>query len=180
MTPERRQRILLATLGVVVLWAGWALLGEYVLPGGAGVGFGGLGSADLPEVPEGKIVELAALAPEVRNYQVKRDPFRFGEIPRPAPPPPPPPPPPQEQETRPPPPQPTGPVLPTLDLSYLGKFGPPRRPIAVLTDGESIINVREGDSVDENFRVQSINLESVDLEYIDFPEQPAARLPVEG
>jgi hypothetical protein len=180
MTPERRQRILLAALGVVILWAGWTMLGGQVFPGAGGAGFGNLGSASLPDPPEGKIVELAALAPEVRTYQVKRDPFRFGELPRPAPERPPPTPPPAVKPPPPAPTTPSGPVLPTLDLAYLGKFGPKRRPIAVLTDGESIINAREGDPVNKDFRVRSINLESVDLEYIDFPDQPAARLGVQS
>lgn len=181
MTPERRQKYLLAALGVVVLWAGWSTLQEHVLPGGAGGGFGGFGGESLPDAPGGDVVELAALSPEVRNYKVQRDPFRFGEISQPPTRTPPPPPPQRvENPTPPPPPPPRGPVLPTLDLSYLGRFGPARRPIAVLTDGESIINVREGDPVNEDFRLQSINLESVDLEYIDFPDEPAARLGVDS
>lgn len=180
MTPERRQKYLLAALGVVLLWAGWSVLQDHVLPGGAGGGFSGFGSGSLPDAPEGEVVELAALSPEVRKHTVERDPFRFGQIPQPpvktAPPPPP-----RPVETRPPPPpEPRGPVLPTLELSYLGRFGPKRRPIAVLTDGESIINVREGDPVNEHFRLQSINLESVDLEYINFPDEPAARLGVDS
>lgn len=181
MTPERRQQLLLAALGVVLLWAGWSTLQKHVFPAGAGAGFGGFAGESLPDAPDGQIVELAALSPEVRNYQVKRDPFRFGEIPQPAPTPPPTPQPQRvEPKPTPPPPQPQGPVLPPLELAYLGRFGPERRPIAVLTDGESIINAREGDPVNESFRVQSINLESVDLEYIEFPDEPAARLPVDS
>ena len=181
MTPERRQKVLLAALGVVVLWAGGSMLQEYVFSGGAVGGFGGFGGESLPDAPEGQVVDLAALAPEVRNYKVERDPFRFGEIPRPPTrTPSPPKPKPVENPTPPPPPPPSGPVLPTLELSYLGRFGPERRPIAVLTDGESIINVREGDAVNEDFRLLSINLESVDLGYINFPDEPAARLGVDS
>lgn len=178
MTPERRQKMLLGALLLLLLVVGWTRLWPLLTSGGGGGVLIGRGSAEEAEIPEGKIVELATLAPEVRNYRVKRDPFRFGEIPRPKPTPPPPPPP-QPVENKPPPtPVETGPALPPLELSYLGKFGPKKSPIAVLTDGETLYNAQEGDSVNEHFRVRSINLESIDLEYIQFPDQPAQRLPV--
>lgn len=182
MTPERRQKILLWALLALALVAGWQYLGPYLDLGGGGGGLGGwTGDVKGVKTPQGEIVELAALSPEPRTYQVKRDPFRFGELPRPAPPlqsikPPP-------QPTKPePPPKPveTGPVLPAVNLSYKGKFGPKRRPIAVLIEDDNIINAREGDEVNEHFRVRSINLESIDLEYIHFPDQPAQRLAVDS
>lgn len=182
MTPERRQRLLVVLFLAVVLIAGWRLVGSRLGLGGGGGGLGGWSvSGELPETPEGEVVELAELSPETRTYKVERDPFRFGEIPRPKPPPPPPPPKPTPQPTPPPAPVDPGPQLPALTLSYLGKFGPARRPIAVLTDDENnIINAREGDQVTPDFRVRSINLESIDLEYIDFPDEPAHRLAVDS
>lgn len=180
MTPERRQRLLLiglfAALTLVVLFRVGPLL-RFGGEGGAGLGSTTGGGAD---VTRESIVELARLEPDVRSYQVERDPFRFGQAPRPPAPPPPKPRPEQSRPTPPPPPppEPQGPVLPTLELTYLGKFGPSERPIAVLTDGDEIINARVGDEVDDHFRVKSINFESVDLEYLDFPDAPIQRLPV--
>jgi len=181
MTPERRQRILVILLLVLLVVFGWRSLGPGLGWGGGGGGLGGwTAGGEIPDAPEGEILELAALSPEVRTYKVERDPFRFGEIRRPAPPPPPPTPP--TPPPTPPKPEPVdpGPALPAINLSYLGKFGPTRRPIAVLTDGETIINAREGDEVNGDFRVQSINLESIDLEYIEFPDEPAQRLAVDS
>lgn len=181
MSPERRQRILLWALLGLVLVAGWQYLGPYLDFGGEGGGLAGwTGGVKGVAAPEGEIIELAALSPEPRTYQVKRDPFRFGELPRPKPPPRPPTPPPKPTPKPPPEPVETGPVLPALTLSYKGKFGPKRKPIAVLIEGDNIINAREGDEVNEHFRVRSINLESIDLEYIDFPDQPAQRLAVDS
>lgn len=180
MSPQRRQQLLLGALALVLVVALWLRVGPLLTSGG-GSGFAAGGRAsDSVAVQDGEILELAALSPEVRTYQVKRDPFRFGELP-------PPPRPPAQPRT--PPPRPveptpvpqqvnTGPVLPSLELTYLGRFGTKRRPIATLTDGETIINAREGDPVNDDFRVKSINLESIDLEYIHFPDQPAQRLPI--
>ncbi|MGH7339652.1 MAG: hypothetical protein ACREKH_04110, partial [Candidatus Rokuibacteriota bacterium] len=73
-----------------------------------------------------------------------------------------------------------GPQLPEVDLTYLGSFGPEERPIAVLTDGDAIYNAVEGDVVEGQFVVAHIGYESVDLAYVEFPEEPPARLAVGG
>lgn len=130
------------------------------------------------------VVELrsASLDSVPSEYQPGRDPFRFYQPPRPAPPPPPPPkprptpPPVQTAEVRPP--EPQRPRPPPIELGYLGSFGPEDRPIAVLTDGEEIYNVRLGEVIDGKFRVVSIGYESVDLAFVDFPDVPAERLPI--
>ena len=74
--------------------------------------------------------------------------------------------------------QPVVPQPPPIPYTYLGRFGPSSRPIAVLTVGEEIHNVLLGDILDGKFRLVTIGLESVELEYVDFPDVPAARLPV--
>lgn len=177
MSSERIKQVLAVALLAVLAIALWSRLGPEL---GSGSG----GGRQLPSDgvsgrdPAGEVLELARLEPEVRNRTVRRDPFRFGELPRPVTPPPP-------QRARPvvtppppPPPQETGPQPPAVDLTYLGRFGPERRPIAVLKGGESIFNARVGDVVGEHFRVKTIGLESIDLEYVDFPEVPAQRLVV--
>jgi hypothetical protein len=78
----------------------------------------------------------------------------------------------------PPPPPPPKPQPPPIDVQYLGSFGSPESPIAVFSDGEEIHNLRVGEVIEGKFRVVRIGYESVDLAYVNFPEEPAARLPV--
>jgi hypothetical protein len=77
-----------------------------------------------------------------------------------------------------PPPPPPRPQPPPIDVEYLGSFGPPEAAIAVFTDGDEIHNLRLGDVIEGKFRVVRIGYESVDLAFVNFPEEPAARLPV--
>lgn len=73
---------------------------------------------------------------------------------------------------------PEGPSPPEITYAYLGSFGPQSRPIAVFTDGETIVNALVGDLLDGKFRVVDIGYESVALAYVDFPDLPAERIPV--
>ncbi len=138
-------------------------------------------------------LQLDKLDPRTASYEGGRNPFAF-YLPPPPPPPPPPGPTAEELEAlrraqeeaaaraaaealaranQPPVPQP-----PPIPYTYLGRFGPRSRPIAVLTVGEEIHNVLLGDVLDDKFRLVAIGMESVELEYVDFPDVPAARLPV--
>lgn len=181
MTPERRNQALLIVLLAVLLIVAWIRLGPLPSLGNDDGGplFGNRSVDTAPGNLDGQVLKLAEVGSELRSYEVKRDPFRFGEPPRPPAPAPTPPP---VVVHRPPPPPPApvnlGPQPPPLDLTFLGRFGPARRPIAVFTDGESIINAREGDVVGEHFLVLGIGFESVDLGYVDFPDLPAQRLGV--
>lgn len=133
------------------------------------------------------------LEPSAGDYESGRNPFAFF-LPPPPPPPRPPGPTPEELEARrraeaeaaaaraaalaaaqanPPKPQP-----PPIPYTYLGRFGPRNRPIAVLAEGEAIHNVLLGEVLDGKFRLVQIGYESIELEYVDFPDVPAARLPV--
>ena len=222
MSPERRQKVLLGVLGVLVLVVLWryllgpmlagaadpappprpraAALGEDagevagppVLPGARG--------GEVPDdIPSDRALELdvAALEAAPRNYKPGRDPWRFGEVP-------PPPPTPEEIAERkrraeeeqarqraaaeaariqaeqaeqlalqpPPPPQP-----PPFTLTYLGSFGPPGRRIAVFTDDkDNIYNVKEGGVLQGKFLVAHIGYESVDIQFVGFPDAPTRRL----
>lgn len=137
------------------------------------------------------LLELERLEISPRDFTVGRDPFRFGPLP---PPPPPPGPSPEELErrrreeeerrkrlaeevaerARPRPPE--------VPFRYLGNFGPRAARIAVLFDPrfEAIVNVREGDVLEGKFRVGRIGYESVDIEFVDFPGEPARRLAIGG
>ncbi|HYN21553.1 MAG TPA: hypothetical protein VE078_11380 [Thermoanaerobaculia bacterium] len=151
-------------------------------------------AAPNPAVEEVEDLKLAALQGASREYHPGRDPWRFVEPPPPPTPPPPPPPTAAqlkaqqelqerlEQErlereraaaieaARPKPPQ--------FALTYLGKFGPESRPIGVFTDGTNIFNVQQGDVIQGKFIVAQIGFESVEIRFVDFPNEPAQRLAV--
>jgi hypothetical protein len=77
-----------------------------------------------------------------------------------VPPPPPPPPPPAPP---PPPPKPTAPPLP---FTYLGKYQDGAAPIIFLVRGDRILTVKEGDTIEGTYRVDSIVGASLGLTYL--------------
>lgn len=177
MTQQRRQLLLLAALGVVlVLWIATRWLGR---SGGAAVEAGGGPGVELPRVAR---LDFELLQPEEGVFEPGRDIFRFGQVgpspeelarraaaqaPKPAPPPPPPTPP-----------RPAGPQPPPVTLVFLGTFGPREAPIAVFSDREAIYNARQGDVIEKLFIVRQIGYESVDLGFVGFPEDVTHRLGV--
>lgn len=186
MSPDQRKKALLGLLGGSLVLA-------LVIRGGGGSESpsGGGGLRARPQAPEAPLVtevvalELERLDPETGAYQVGRDPFRFADPPRVEPPPPPPPPPRPPRVVEPPPPPPPQdlgppqPVPPSMEhLRFLGRFGPSRRPIAVVVSGEEILNVREGDVVEGMFIVREIGYESVVIGFVGFSDAPPRRLPI--
>ena len=176
MTRERRQRLMLISFGVLLAIFLVVRVGPLLRPSGGvdGPGFGpgaGIGVAEVAAL------RVDLLETQANSYAPGRNPFRYFV---PPPPPPKPPPPPRVEPPPPPPGPPPGPQPPEIDFVYLGSFGSQERPIAVLVADDDIYNVYEGDVVDGQFKVDQIGLESVDLEYIDFPELPPARLAVGG
>lgn len=188
MTQRRRQQLLLAVLALLALFVGWRqLLGVWDRGGRPAArrerssgsldrrGLGGAAAIDLVEL------DVEALQNKPNTYRPGRDPFRFGGPERPpvraapAPPPPPVEARPAAVESEPGRPQP-----PPVDVVYLGNFGPHRRRIAVFSDGESIYNAMVGDILKEKFVVVSIGYESVELEFVGFPDVAPARLGVGG
>jgi len=159
---------------------------------------GNLGrTAERPLVEEVVDLRIAELGGTARDYRPGRDPWRFKvPPPPPTPPPPPPPKPPTAAELR------AReeaarllaeqqaaanaarlaemnkPKPPPFTLQYLGKFGPEERPIAVFTDGKNILNVQEGEVIQGKFIVGQIGFESVEIQFVDFPNWPSQRLPV--
>lgn len=149
-----------------------------------------------PEVDEVADLRLAELQGTHRGYRPGRDPWRFVDPPPPPTPPPPPPPPPptrqeieaqnaeaerlrrlQEEAARLAAIEAARPKLPQT-LKYLGKFGPDARPIGVFTDGKNILNVQEGEVIQGKFIVAQIGFESVEIQFVGFPNEPPQRLPV--
>jgi hypothetical protein len=128
---------------------------------------------------------------------VGRDPWRFAEPPPPPPPPLPPPPRPptkeeleaqrlaqeelrrqQEEAARLAAIEAAKPKPPPFTLKCIGKFGPAQRPIAVFTDGTQILNVQQGEVIQGKFLLSQVGLESVEIRFVDFPNEPAQRLPI--
>jgi hypothetical protein len=166
-----------------------------------------LGDEPAPQLPGAgrrskapdQVVELriADLERVPRDYAPGRDPWRFGEPPPPPPPPPAPPPkPPSPEELerqrqlqaelerqrleaerlaaieR------AKPRPPLFSYEYLGNFGPPGNRIAVFSDGNEIVNVRQGEVLEGKFIVAQIGYESVDIKFVGFPDEPPQRLAV--
>lgn len=127
-------------------------------------------------------LRLADLELSTAEYRPGRDPFRFevkkAPPPKAAPPKPPPQrgPPRRRPAPRPNAGEPAAPQPPPVDVKYLGSFGPDSGKIAVFGDGTDIYNVRKGDILKDHFIVESINYESADLKFVNFPQLPATRL----
>ena len=182
MTPEKRQQVLIGALAVLLLVAGWRFAGPALNRLAASGGAGALGSARVDDrlaALENEIVDLDldALAVPGRTYTPGRNIFRIYQ--------PPPPPPPERVYTPPPPAPPAPPVIvdrtpqpPDVDVALVGIFGPENRRIAVLSDGEDIINALERDEVNDKFIVNRIGFESIDLGFVGFPDAPTATLEI--
>lgn len=183
MTAEKRQKVMLGALLVLLLVAGWRFirpaLDRLAESGSVSVLGRGPSRDRLAKLAGAEIVDLrlGALVAPAHDYQPGRNIFRTVEPPPPPPPPAPPPPPPVAY-IPPPPPPPSRPQPPPVDLSLVGIFGPEHRRIAVLTDGEEIINALEADEVREKFIVERIGLESIDLGFVGFPDAPPETLEI--
>lgn len=163
--------------------------------GGAGPGLSARPAAADPDetgaAPRGRSAkareispdEVPALSPKDLSPQkpepsdgAGRDLFDF-RVPTPTPPPPPPPtmtPVPLCGQTgsagscataTPVPPTPT-PAPPEISFKVIGIFGPKDNPIAVLVQGDKIVNARTGDVVFDRFQVVRVGHESVDIAFV--------------
>lgn len=206
MNPAKRQKVLLGLLAVLALVWAWKAFGPAGAEPGAPAPVAQIEPlAGRPAAPASRQEERGGELDRVEPLRVAdldrvpasttpgRDPWRFVD-----PPPPPPPPPPRgpsaddlrrlqeerdrlarqraaemaRQQIEQAKPQP-----PAFPYRYLGNFGPGRR-IAVFTDGQTIVNAREGEVVDGKFVVERIGYESVDIKFVGFPDVPPQRLAV--
>jgi hypothetical protein len=67
---------------------------------------------------------------------------------------------------------------PEFTMEYLGYFGPADKKIAVFMNGKNQINVLEGDKIQNQFIVERIGYESVDIRFVGFPDVPPKRVGV--
>jgi hypothetical protein len=75
----------------------------------------------------------------------------------------------------PPPPTPT-PAPPEIAFKFIGTFGPKDHPIAVVQQGDQVLNVRTGDKLFGKFIVKKVGYESIDVGFVGFPESDTRRL----
>ncbi|MGA7614196.1 MAG: thrombospondin type 3 repeat-containing protein [Thermoanaerobaculia bacterium] len=74
----------------------------------------------------------------------------------------------------PPPPQP-----PPFTYKYIGNFGPERKQIAVFSNGDEILDVREGEIFGGNrFILRKVGLESADIGFVGFPPERTKRVAI--
>jgi hypothetical protein len=148
------------------------------------------------QIPTDRVLplRLADLNRVASTYEPGRDPWRFVDPPPPPPPPPPAGPSPEElariraeqerlarlqaeEQAR----QRAEALIPKpppFTLKYMGNFGPERLKIAVFTDGTTTTRVREGEVFAGEFILAKIGYESVDIKYVNFPDQPPLRVAV--
>jgi hypothetical protein len=74
-----------------------------------------------------------------------------------------------------PPPTPT-PKPPDISFKFIGTFGPKEHPIAVVQQGDQIVNVRTGDKLFGKFILKKVGYESIDVGFVGFPESETRRL----
>lgn len=202
---ESRTKVLLGILGVLLLWMAWHYLGPEggdqisgsngMPPGVAGAIPRASGDPDAKKQVEFvEELRVADLVGQSHSFTPGRDPWHFVEPPPPPPPPPPKPPSQaeldrmrqeqerlareraailaqQQAEAAKPKPQP-------FTMNYLGNFGSPQKRLAVFTDGKTIYNAQEGEVLEGKFIVAHIGYESVDIQFVGFPDWPAQRLAV--
>lgn len=178
-----REKVLLGLFAVLAVFQGVRVLSSRWGSGDIPLLRGGSSSlrsaAQSAAIAEVMPLDLEALEGSRAQLEVGRNPFRYVARATPTPLPPPPPrfePPPVEVPT----PFPSGPQPPEVDLTFLGSFGPQQRKIAVFTDGQTIYNAMVGDVLERKFIVHAIGYESVDLGFVDFPDEAPERLAVGG
>jgi hypothetical protein len=186
-----RQKGLLAVLGALLAVVLWQRLGPLAGSEDSGPA-GAAGGAAIDSTVEE--LRVADLEPRPSEHRAGRDPFSFGQPPRP------PGPTPEEIEAArlraeqeaaaraaaaaaaaaALPPEPPRPQPPQITLKYLGSFGPATRRIAVFSNGEMIYNALQGDVLEGKFIVHRIGFESVDVRFVGFPDSPPQRLSAGG
>ncbi|MEM7483128.1 MAG: hypothetical protein AAF481_18335 [Acidobacteriota bacterium] len=175
MRDEQKKRLLAGLLVLLALAAVWRFAPAIFTGSGEGVRQFSSGLAELSGTDRIATLDLALLNRAGRDYSAGRDPFSFYD-------PPPEPPPPRVETPQPVRPTPTpvpvdtGPRPPAITYEFLGSFGPEERKIAVLADGDEIFNAQVGEVLEDQFVIDAIGLESVDIKYIEFPDLPPKRL----
>ncbi len=183
MSRLSRQQWLMVVLLVVLGYLLWA---RVLSPLVRGNGAAAATERSVSRLAQIDIVPLRQdlLEPDAAIYKKSRNVFEFYVAPKKKAPPKPKPKPRNEQQQRrrekPRPQKPKAPQPPPVSLQFLGSFGPKDRPIAVLVDGDDLLNVREGDVVSGQFILVNIGYESADIGFVNFPDHEPKRLEITG
>lgn len=184
--PENlRLLLLVGVLAVVGIWYVFRIMGEAGLTGGANR------DDDLKWKPHTLPVLGSIETGEVGDSEarVDRNPFLYGPPPTATPDPRPKATPVPRPTRRPPPPRPSPTPTPigwrrppNFTLEYIGNFGPAGHRVAVfrkkLEDGAEIKVAPEGGVIEEDFIVRNIDLESVVIGFVGYPEKEIKRVPL--
>ncbi len=184
--PENLRLLIL--VGILVVIGGWFLIRMM----GEGGFVGGDSRAEELEWQSHTLPTLGSIEVvdgSVSDVRVDRNPFLYGPPPTATPDPRPRPTPEPRPTRRPPPPRPSPtptPVgwrrPPNFTMEYLGNFGPVGRRVAVfrkrLDDGAEIKVAVEGGVVEKDFIVRTIDLESVVIGFVGYPEKEIKRVPL--
>lgn len=181
LTPEQQRKLAIVLATVFVLMMGWRFGGRQVTKWWSGDSAEVQREARRSQLAGIRVVDirLGDLERDPATYTPDRDLFRY-----PPPPPPPKPPKPVVVEAPPPPPPvidrtPPPPVPPPIVYDLLGIFGPERRRIAALKEGEEIVNALEKDILKDKFIVHDIGLNTVEFRFVGFSEHQSKTLTVE-
>jgi len=181
-----RQTVLLGVLILLGIWALFHWMGGRTL----------VGPGTKEAIPEWSphslppLVELGSTVPEEDPDSPPRNPFIFGPPPTPTPNLTPRPTPKPRPTRRPPGPRPTPTPTPkgwrrppNFRMEYIGFFGPKERQVAVFRkqedDGAAIEVATIGGIIEDTFILRSIDLESVVIGFVGFPEKEITRVPLE-
>ncbi|MEN8163384.1 MAG: hypothetical protein ABFS37_04580 [Acidobacteriota bacterium] len=184
--PENLRLLIL--VGILVVSGGWLLIRMMSEGGLAG---GETRAEDLAWKPHSLPTLGSVEVGDVTGAEARadRNPFLYGPPPT-ATPNPNPPPTPAPRPTRRPPaarPSPTPTPVgwrrpPDFTMEYLGNFGPPGRRVAVfrkqVDDGAEIKVAIEGGVFEKDFIVRTIDLESVVIGFVGYPEKEIKRVPL--
>lgn len=184
--PENlRLLVLVGVLAVIGIWYGFRMMG------GAGLAGGDTRVEDLKWQPHSLPTLGSTETAEVGDSEarVDRNPFLFGPPPTATPDPRPRATPVPRPTRRPPPPRPSPTPTPIgwrrppeFTMEYIGNFGPDGRRVAVfrkqLEDGAEIKVAPEGGVIEDDFIVRDIDLESVVIGFVGYPEKEIKRVPL--
>lgn len=182
LTPEQQRKLAIILATVLVLTIGWRLGGRQISSWWSGDSADVQREARRNQLAGIRVVDirLDALEGNPGTYTPDRNLFRY------PPPPPPPEPPPRpkvvEEKKRDPEPivrEPAPPVPPQVTYDLLGIFGPERRRIAALKEGEEIVNALEKEVLKDKFIIHDIGLNSVEFRFVGFSEHQSKTLKVE-
>ena len=182
LTPEQQRKLAIVLAAVFVLVIGWRLGGGQVARWWAGESAEVQREARRSQLAGIRVVDIRLddLDRDPATYTPDRDLFRYPPPPPPLPRPKPPvvvkeQPKPEPVIDRTPPP----PVPPAVPYDLLGIFGPERRRIAALKEGDEIVNALQHETLKDKFIVHDIGLNTVEFRFVGFSEHQSKTLKVE-